>query len=262
MTLTNPPSSSRAGGRGQQHNSSQSQGNSKPVVVSVDGVCKGNGTGHARSGAGIYLGPGSRFNESIPLSMDNPTNQKAELLAGIHGLNKAREMDTSHVVVKSDSEYMVKAVNEWSRNWESNGYRNANGQPVANADLFQRLNESVRTLEESGVRVDLQHVPREQNQDADRWANRSFSDRYPSPSYSHHQQPGNYDGSDDSYHEPSDFHLSDPDVESSGHYYELSDHHHESSDNCHDSEPYIESDDYYNDNSEPCIESDDYYYDD
>ncbi|KAF3491212.1 uncharacterized protein GIQ15_00729 [Arthroderma uncinatum] len=248
MTLTKPYSSSGPPlGRGD----GQLQDNSKPVVISVDGACRGNGTGHAKAGVGVYVGPGSGFNESTPLNLDRPTNQKAELLAGIHGLNKALEMDggpSRHVVIKSDSQYMVKGVNEWSQKWESNGYLNANGQPVANAYLFQELKESVRELNESGIEVDFQHVPREQNQDADRLANQSFSDSYSAPSSPYYEQPGSY-GSEDPYEASDQFHEpSDCNSESLDYCYDSSDHHHESTDYFYDSPaPYTEPDDYHHD---------------
>ncbi|KAM5443871.1 putative ribonuclease H [Microsporum ferrugineum] len=167
----------------------------QPVVISVDGACEGNGTGRGRASAGIYVGDRSQSNESIPLNLDNPTNQKPEIMAGIHGLNKAREMDggpSRHVIIKSDSQYMVKGVNEWSHRWESNGYRAANGQPVANGDLFRELNAAKDSLEKSDVKVDFQHVPREQNWDADHWANRVLSDHIPEPYFSQDKQDGSH----------------------------------------------------------------------
>ncbi|EFQ98592.1 hypothetical protein MGYG_08939 [Nannizzia gypsea CBS 118893] len=172
MTL-NKPAYHGPGG----HPHGQPRGNSQPVVISVDGACRGNGREHSDAAAGVFVDHGSRFNESIPLNLDRPTNQKAEILAGIHGLSKAREMDggpSRHVVIKSDSQYMVKGVNEWSRKWESNGYKTVHGQPVANRELFQELNSAKKSLEQSGIEVDFQHVPREQNRDADRWANKAF----------------------------------------------------------------------------------------
>ncbi|KAM5429429.1 putative ribonuclease H [Microsporum canis] len=150
----------------------------QPVVISADGACKGNGTGRGRASAGIYVGDRFQSNESIPLNLDNPTNQKAEIMAGIHGLNKAREMDggpSRHVIIKSDSQYMVKGVNEWNHRWESNGYRAANGQPVANGDLFRELNAAKDSLEKSGVK-----------------ANRVLSDHIPEPYFSQNKQDGSH----------------------------------------------------------------------
>ncbi|EFE33012.1 ribonuclease H1, putative [Trichophyton benhamiae CBS 112371] len=190
MTLDNSPYYGLDGRpQGQRH------GNTQPLVISVDGACRGNGREHRDASAGVFVDQGSRFNESIPLNLDNPSNQKAEILAGIHGLNKAREMDggpSRHVTIRSDSEYMVKGVNEWSRRWESNGYRAANGQPVVNRELFQQLNSARDSLERSGIKVDFQHVPREENRDADHWASQAF-DNYHNKS----QDCGNYEFEED-----------------------------------------------------------------
>ncbi|EGD91260.2 uncharacterized protein TERG_07482 [Trichophyton rubrum CBS 118892] len=169
MTLDNSPYYG-LGDRAQ----GQPRDNTQPLVISVDGACRGNGREHRDAAAGVFVDQGSRFNESIPLSLDNPSNQKAEILAGIHGLN----MEGTRNGRRSDSEYMVKGVNEWSRRWESNGYRTANGQSVVNRELFQQLSSARDSLERSGIKVEFQHVPREENRDADHWANRAFDNYY------------------------------------------------------------------------------------
>lgn len=45
------------------------------------------------------------------------------------------------VEIRTDSIYVVRAVNDWCNKWECNGWRNAKGQPVANQDIFQEILE-------------------------------------------------------------------------------------------------------------------------
>ncbi|CEJ14316.1 Ribonuclease HI [bacterium YEK0313] len=43
------------------------------------------------------------------------------------------------VCILSDSEITVRGLNEWRYGWKARGWRKANGKPVANADLWRRL---------------------------------------------------------------------------------------------------------------------------
>ncbi|GBF66107.1 hypothetical protein TMEN_8825 [Trichophyton mentagrophytes] len=111
--------------------------------------------------------------------------------------DKWTEAPLAKKTIRSDSEYMVKGVNEWSRRWELNGYLTANGQPVVNGELFRQLNLARDSLERSGIKVDFQHVPREENRDADRWANLAF-DKYHNNRY----QPESYINDEEDFEGP------------------------------------------------------------
>lgn len=65
------------------------------------------------------------------------TNNAMELRAAIEAL-KALPSDATGQLL-SDSEYVVKGVTSWRKGWEAKGWRNAKGQPVANADLWRTL---------------------------------------------------------------------------------------------------------------------------
>ena len=123
------------------------------------------------------------LNDGFILDIPNPTNQIAELTAGIHGLERALAIekdgrlgdeDLHQVVIKADSEYLVKGMTEWVFKWEVNGYRTARGTPVVNALLFLKLQGLVASLNRRNVQVLFWHVPRERNGDADAWANWGF----------------------------------------------------------------------------------------
>jgi ribonuclease HI len=70
------------------------------------------------------------------------------------------------VVIKSDSEYVVRGVTEWLPKWKKNGWKNARGQPVANSTYFKEIKRLIELFEEDAS-VKPWLVPREQNKMAD-----------------------------------------------------------------------------------------------
>ncbi|GLA37379.1 hypothetical protein AnigIFM63309_004292 [Aspergillus niger] len=138
-----------------------------------------NGRYGARASIGVYHGPGHGWNESARLSPElRQTNQVAELAACERALiyaciiqehwdDIAEEIETGKerlytVVIKSDSEYVVRGMTEWIYKWKANGWVNAKG--------FQLPIESTLSLEDEQVTVQFWQVPRELNQEADRLA--------------------------------------------------------------------------------------------
>lgn len=67
------------------------------------------------------------------------TNNQMELTATIKALNNVSRENPDPIILRSDSEYVVKGMNEWREGWIKRGWRNANRKPVANADLWQEL---------------------------------------------------------------------------------------------------------------------------
>jgi ribonuclease HI len=100
-------------------------------------------------------------------------------MAGIRALeqalviqsNQINGYDLHMVVIKADSEYLVKGMTEWVFKWEKNGYRTSRGTPVANATFFKKLDNLVNELNKLNVEVRFWHVPREYNKQADMLAN-------------------------------------------------------------------------------------------
>jgi len=103
------------------------------VVVYTDGACRGNpGPG----GWGAILR--SKGREKI-LSGGEPltTNNRMEMLAAISALEALTRPST--VALHTDSQYVQKGITEWLPGWVRRGWRTADGKPVKNADLWQRL---------------------------------------------------------------------------------------------------------------------------
>ncbi|KAF2234790.1 ribonuclease H-like protein [Viridothelium virens] len=148
------------------------------IVVSIDGACRGNGTRYATAAYGVYFASNSPYSFAEESSECNPTNQKAELEAAIEALRFIRDMwrseqdwDIERVIIKADSEYVVKSMTSWVDKWNENGYINCKGLPVTNAELFDTLDDLIRELNQEGVGVQFWHVPRRFNTCADEWAN-------------------------------------------------------------------------------------------
>lgn len=146
------------------------------LVIAIDGACSNNGKAEARSSIGVFHGYNNDLNISCALdSFDRHTNQVAELEACSRALSNAIIIQAewtmandhlSGIVIKSDSEYVVRGLTEWLPKWKRNGWRNARGVPVANPTHFLRIERLVEELEKNSC-VKFWLVPREQNEMAD-----------------------------------------------------------------------------------------------
>ena len=70
------------------------------------------------------------------------TNQKMELVAIMNALKYAASVRQpyEHVMIYSDSAYAINCYkNQWYLNWQSNGWRNAKNQDVANKEIWYEI---------------------------------------------------------------------------------------------------------------------------
>jgi ribonuclease HI len=129
------------------------------LVIAIDGACQGNGTDEAvASACGAYFGPLDDFHEINHSQVrrnwawhvrNKPgyahTNQRAELHAAIGALFAAKQFaaeggqwpckpggcpqprpcPVNHVIIKSDSAYLVNSMKGSLLKWQSNGWRTA-----------------------------------------------------------------------------------------------------------------------------------------
>jgi ribonuclease HI len=72
------------------------------------------------------------------------TNNRMELRAVLEALEGLPEGET--VEVTSDSIYAIKALSVWLQGWRKKGWKNAEGKPVMNRDLIERIDEKARAL--------------------------------------------------------------------------------------------------------------------
>ena len=106
------------------------------IEAFTDGACRGNpGPG----GWGVLL----RFNDHekrLCGGEKETTNNRMELMAVIQALESLNR--DCKVKVTSDSQYVLKGINEWMENWKKRGWKTAAKKPVKNVDLWQRLDKA------------------------------------------------------------------------------------------------------------------------
>lgn len=103
-----------------------------------DGACSGNGQKTASPGGWGALVTGADgsllagfFHES------DTTNNRMELMAAISALRALRPKES--VVLRTDSQYVVKGCTEWRAGWQRRGMTNSKGEAVLNPDLWRLL---------------------------------------------------------------------------------------------------------------------------
>ena len=126
----------------------------KKVIIHADGAARGN-PGPAAIGATIKDEQG-KLSAHISQRIGKTTNNQAEYRAIIAALEKAVSLGATHVELKSDSELVVKQLN--------GKYR------VKKAEL-KPLYQQVKHLQNSLENCTINHIPREQNAEADSLAN-------------------------------------------------------------------------------------------
>lgn len=105
----------------------------KNVEIFTDGACKGNpGPG----GWGVLLRMGEKERE-LSGGEAPTTNNRMELTAAIEALTALKR--PCHVVLSTDSRYVMDGLTKWVKGWQRNGWRTADKKPVKNVELWQAL---------------------------------------------------------------------------------------------------------------------------
>jgi len=129
----------------------------KKVTIRADGASRGN-PGQAAIGAVIKDERG-RLVASVSQRIGRATNNQAEYRAVIAALEEAVRLGSRQVDIRLDSELVVKQIN--------GEYRVKN---VALKPLCQQVKQLLGSLEG----FTIAHIPRRQNREADRLANKAL----------------------------------------------------------------------------------------
>ena len=139
------------------------------IEAFTDGACRGNpGPG----GWGVLL----RFNgheKRLFGGEVETTNNRMELMAVIQALESLNR--ECKVKVTSDSQYVLKGINEWMVNWKKRGWKTAAKKPVKNVDLWQRLDKAREShdIEWAWIKGHSGHI---ENEIADELANQGIDE--------------------------------------------------------------------------------------
>lgn len=112
-----------------------------PLEIYTDGACLGN---PGRGGWGAILVWQDQEKE---LSGGEPdtTNNRMELMAAIKALEAVKRPVPIRLV--SDSTYLRDGITKWIHGWRRNGWKTASKKPVANQDLWKRLDDLTQSYE-------------------------------------------------------------------------------------------------------------------
>ena len=172
--------------------------NPREFLIYVDGSCIENGTENATAGcafvfrpetsrsflpsrtsSGHATGPMKLYDRgacNFRLVNHGPngevaeqTSNRAELRATIAALQYRHWTGEGlqHLVIATDSSYVVGGCTEWIKKWQQNGWTTAAGTPVKNRDLWEELIKELHRWSELGLQVQFWLIPRNLNSVAD-----------------------------------------------------------------------------------------------
>ena len=132
-----------------------------PVLrIYSDGAARGN-PGPAGAGAVLFL-PSGEVVERLGRFLGHQTNNHAEYMGAILGLERARALGADEVELLADSQLLI---------------RQLGGQYKVRSPTLRPLYQQARDLLAGFRRATLTHVPREENRDADEMSNRAIDER-------------------------------------------------------------------------------------
>jgi ribonuclease HI len=124
----------------------------------TDGAARGN---PGPAGAGFVIYKDGRMLEGQAQYLGETTNNQAEYNALILGLTRLKEIGAARVAVRSDSELMVKQMR---------------GEYRVKSQGLMKLVISAQKLARGFKEFSIEHIPREQNREADRMSNRAIDE--------------------------------------------------------------------------------------
>ncbi len=106
----------------------------KTIDIWTDGACSGNpGPG----GWGAILVYGDHEKE-LSGGETPTTNNRMEMLGAISAIEAIKEPGAI-IRLHTDSQYVKNGITQWMKKWKANGWKTADRKPVANVDLWLRL---------------------------------------------------------------------------------------------------------------------------
>ena len=136
---------------------------SKHLKIFIDGACHGN---PGPAGIGVVIFENDKLIEEFSKPIGDATNNIAEYNALIYGLTQALHLKADHVTVLTDSQLVCRQVT---------------GVYKIKSVHLKFLYDQAVSLLKAFKTAEVQHIPREQNEIADRLAARSLKTCKSSP---------------------------------------------------------------------------------
>jgi ribonuclease HI len=143
----------------------------KPYILYVDGACTNNGRPNAKAGWGAVLTnpQGDTLELAAPLPPgDRQTNQRAELMAALVALSRCKP--GAPITLISDSQYVIKGINEWMPGWKARGWKKKDKSDPDHLDLWLLVDAQLQLKDITAVWVEG-HAGNPGNMRADALAN-------------------------------------------------------------------------------------------
>lgn len=130
---------------------------SQNIYIYTDGACTNNGSDNARASIGVFLNKNNPLNISRELLQSDYnsklTNNIAELVAAIEGINIIKDSPHKNKIVVTDSEYVIKCATTYGKKLESNDWKTSNGKKPPNIELVKSLYHLTNTHEIKFIHV-------------------------------------------------------------------------------------------------------------
>jgi len=126
----------------------------------TDGAARGN-PGPAGAGA-VIINPDGHIVAKVGKFLGEETNNVAEYMGLIIGLKRAKAMGIKELEVLADSELVVKQLN---------------GDYAVKAEHLKPLHDEASALLKGFSAIEIRHIPREENAQADAMSNRAIDER-------------------------------------------------------------------------------------
>ena len=123
------------------------------IIIFTDGSYIKNGN---LCGYGIHF-PNEEFKDiSKAFTKEPKTNQRAELYAIYKAIKIVSKYDnTLDIKIYTDSEYSIKSLTIWIKNWKKNNWINSSGKQVLNLDIIQKIDKLINI---HNGKIKFQHV--------------------------------------------------------------------------------------------------------
>jgi ribonuclease HI len=99
-----------------------------------------------------------KYYDGYGCSLNFGTNNLAEILATKLATEKAIELKTKKLLIRTDSEYVIKGSNDWSHAWVRNGWKRQDGTTVPNANEWKQLLKNYDALRNNECEIKIEWV--------------------------------------------------------------------------------------------------------